>query len=152
MAGNWDILDWMMRLAAAWPCCAQSTVRSLWDCTKSELVLMRTLHLYDLRSHDLPTLGMPEAVPRSRTPATQCASRNNPDSDESNYFRGSLRLSGLNSHSLNLHPSHTAGLAAAMQYCGFRSFVSDGRSGPDLAKYFYKSVLFKKKGVPYYER
>ncbi|KAH9046329.1 CHAT domain-containing protein [Lactarius deliciosus] len=49
-------------------------------------------------------------------------------------------------------------LTAAMQYCGFRSVVgtmwemadTDGR---DLAKSFYKSLLFgEEAGVPYYER
>ena len=48
-------------------------------------------------------------------------------------------------------------LAAAVQYCGFRSVVGtmwamadiDGR---DLAKYFYKELFSDSRGVPYHER
>ena len=49
-------------------------------------------------------------------------------------------------------------LVAAVQYCGFRSVVGTmwamaNADGRDLAKYFYKSMLFgKKTSVPYYER
>jgi CHAT domain-containing protein len=48
-------------------------------------------------------------------------------------------------------------LAAAAQYCGFRSVVgtmwamadTDGR---DLAKYFYKALFANSRGTPYHER
>jgi CHAT domain-containing protein len=48
-------------------------------------------------------------------------------------------------------------LAAAVQYCGFRSVVgtmwamadTDGR---DLAKYFYKALFSRSGGIPYHER
>jgi hypothetical protein len=48
-------------------------------------------------------------------------------------------------------------LAAAVQYCGFRSVVgtmwamadTDGR---DLAKYFYKALFSRSRGIPYHER
>ncbi|KAH8992738.1 CHAT domain-containing protein [Lactarius akahatsu] len=50
-------------------------------------------------------------------------------------------------------------LTAAMQYCGFRSVVGTmwemaDTDGPDLARSFYKSLLFSNEdaGVPYYER
>ena len=51
-------------------------------------------------------------------------------------------------------------LAAAVQYCGFRSVVGTmwamaNQDGPDVAKYFYQSMFPKKeKGelVPYYKK
>jgi hypothetical protein len=51
-------------------------------------------------------------------------------------------------------------LAAAMQYCGFRSVVGTmwamaDTDGEDLSKYFYKAIFADKadqKGVPYHER
>ena len=51
-------------------------------------------------------------------------------------------------------------LAAAMQYCGFRSVVGTmwamaNEDGPDLAKYFYKSMFPKEdkgESVPHYKR
>ncbi|KAH9170828.1 CHAT domain-containing protein [Lactarius sanguifluus] len=51
-------------------------------------------------------------------------------------------------------------LAAAVQYCGFRSVVGTmwamaNVDGPDLAKHFYKSVFLKREQgepVPYYQR
>jgi len=49
-------------------------------------------------------------------------------------------------------------LAAAMQYCGFRSVVGTmwamaDRDGQELSRNFYKSVFSgRKKGVNYYER
>ncbi|KAI0298175.1 CHAT domain-containing protein [Multifurca ochricompacta] len=49
-------------------------------------------------------------------------------------------------------------LAAAMQYCGFRSVVGTmwamlDEDGRDLSKHFYKSVFSRREGgVPYYER
>jgi CHAT domain-containing protein len=51
-------------------------------------------------------------------------------------------------------------LAAAMQYCGFRSVVGTmwamaDTDGPDLARNFYGSLFSKagrRQGVPYYER
>ncbi|KAN0141051.1 CHAT domain containing protein [Lactarius tabidus] len=51
-------------------------------------------------------------------------------------------------------------LAAAVQYCGFRSVVGTmwamaDADGKDLSKYFYKSVFSdsaRRRGVPYYER
>ncbi|KAH9055403.1 hypothetical protein EDB87DRAFT_1688265 [Lactarius vividus] len=55
-------------------------------------------------------------------------------------------------------PDEGLHLVAAMQYCGFRSAVGTmwamaDIDGPDLARYFYKSMLSKKKeGIPYYER
>ncbi|KAH9034026.1 CHAT domain-containing protein [Lactarius deliciosus] len=51
-------------------------------------------------------------------------------------------------------------LAAAVQYCGFRSVVGTmwamaNEDGPDIAKHFYKSVFSRReqgKPVPYYQR
>ena len=51
-------------------------------------------------------------------------------------------------------------LAAAVQYCGFRSVVGTmwemvDEDGPDLANHFYKALFSKarrERGVPYYER
>ena len=49
-------------------------------------------------------------------------------------------------------------LAAAVQYCGFRSVVGTmwamaNEDGPDVAKYFYRSMFSnEEEGVPYYKR
>ncbi|KAI9460731.1 CHAT domain-containing protein [Russula earlei] len=49
-------------------------------------------------------------------------------------------------------------LTAAMQHCGFRSVVGTmwgmaDDDGPELVKYFYKSMFSRKQeGIPYYER
>jgi hypothetical protein len=48
-------------------------------------------------------------------------------------------------------------LAAAVQYCGFRSVVGTmwamaDMDGRDLAKYFYKELFSDSRGSPYYER
>ena len=48
-------------------------------------------------------------------------------------------------------------LAAAVQYCGFRSVVGTmwamvDEDGQDLAKHFYKALFSGSRGMPYHER
>ena len=48
-------------------------------------------------------------------------------------------------------------LAAAVQYCGFRSVVGTmwamlDEDGRDLAKNFYKALFANSRGTPYHER